>query len=183
MRETGMEFKMAVQAQVPAEVRAAVAAYLAARTDDETWEAYIDSLEPGVALDVATDLCQWTEADERAAAWIARLYEPDEDEPSASLRGLPPLSREFQAFYENDPGTTTDWHLSRPTIWTDGLWDVTLSGDDWEGTGQVSSVEIERWRASLAESPALDPWAWAACRAACRAWAPEWARSPEARGG
>lgn len=163
---------------IPVDVQAALDAYLAARTNDPTWEGYVQSLGPGVALDVATDLCLWTARDERAAHWIAGHYERDPDDPSAEL-GVRPSSSSLDCFLEVEPGTIGYIALHRNGVPCDTqYWEVTLGEDDWESTGRVTATEWRQWVMQQADTDMIaDYWAVAACRAACLSWCPEWARS------
>jgi len=182
---------------LPADVAAALTAYLAARTDDATWDAYVDSLHLGTALDVATELCLWTTVDAEAAEWIAGNFKDDpEDRVDPAVPEPPPglqTFRTFQDYLDADDGlvyVALRREVHRDADGRRDPWNVTyrvtLEGEGWEAEGCYRAEErlAERERAHAAlvagvpsdQIPREDPWAVAACRAVCHAWAPAWAR-------
>lgn len=180
--------------ELPAAVQAALDAYLAARVDDATWEHYVNHLLPGVALDVATDLCLWTESDEGAAEWRRRNFESNPDawidpavpEPPPGVTTL----RVLQDFIDAEPscGSCT-MTLEREIPPRSGLacatHTVRLDYAEWESEGVYRAEEsqaehdavLAHYRQYGIWLPRVDPWLVAACRAACLAWKPEWART------
>jgi hypothetical protein len=181
-------------AELPADVHAALDAYLAARVDDATWERYVNSLLPGVALDVATDLCLWTESDEGAVEAIRRNFESNPDawadlavpEPLPGVQAL----RTLQDFIDAEPSCGSySMTLAREVPPRSGparaTYTVRLDYVEWESAGVYRAEEsqaehdavLAHYRQYGIWLPRVDPWLVAACRAACLAWKPEWARA------
>jgi hypothetical protein len=171
---------------LPPEVEAALAAYLAARVDDVTWRQYINSLGPGLALDLATYLCQWTEADADAREQVAFLYvrDPEEDEEDGPP-GLSPCSSSLDVLALELHGLKVTLAMPRLAATDTTYWRATVSGVDggWKAEAGVTFEEVEHWPGF--GHTCLSPCAVAVCRALCLAWCPEWARAQaaEARNG
>src|SRR4051812_1744930 len=126
-------------AELPLEIQAALDAYLAARVDDATWEAYVNSLGPGVALDVATVLCAHQKDGEQARVFLGYCVLGDleaEDEEEREPWGLesPSSSLETAIGTLNCDGVV-DLDLSHePSAenWYQAeAWTALISGNGW----------------------------------------------------